>query len=111
MIYMLVNKNNAVNSNVEFVSYSGKYPCLCMGVLTLKIDGEEVKFGNKYSNKDVDYPTFWHSGGGIDSNYCAYSGEWEIDVEELPEQYRKYATEIDDVFNENVEHGCCGGCI
>ena len=108
---MLVNKNNAVNSNVEFVSYSGKYPCLCMGVLTLKIDGEEVKFGNKYSHKNVDYPTFWHSGGGIDNNYCAYSGEWEIDVEELPEQYRKYATEIDDVFNENVEYGCCGGCI
>ena len=91
---MLVNKNNTVNNNVEFVSYSGKYPCLCMGILTLKIDGEEVKFGNKYSHKDVDYPTFWHSGGGIDSNYCAYSGEWKIDVEELPEQYRKYTTRL-----------------
>ena len=108
---MLVNKNNAVNSNVEFVSYSGKYPCLCMGMLTLKIDGEEVKFGNKYSHKDVDYPTFWHSGGGIDYNYETFSGEWIIDVESLPEHYRKYATEIDDVFNENVAHGCCGGCI
>ena len=108
---MLVNRSNEVNSNVEFISYSGKYPCLCMGVLTLKIDGEEVKFGNKYSNKDVDYATFWHSGGGIDNNYYAYSGEWEIDVEELPEQYRKYATEIGNVFNENVEYGCCGGCI
>ena len=109
---MLVNRNDTTtNNNVEFISYSGKYPCLCMGKLMLKIDGEEVKFGNKYSYKDVDYPTFWHSGGGLDNNYCAYSGEWEIDVEELPEQYRKYATEIDDVFNENVEHGCCGGCI
>ena len=108
---MLVNRNDTTtNNNVEFISYSGKYPCLCMGKLMLKIDGEEVKFGNKYSYKDVDYPTFWHSGGGIDRNYCAYSGEWEINVEELPEQYRKYATEIDEVFNENVEYGCCGGC-
>ena len=57
---MLINRSNEVNSNVEFVSYSGKYPCLCMGAVTLKIDGEEVKFGNKYSHKDVGYPTFWH---------------------------------------------------
>lgn len=107
---MLVNRNDTTNNNVEFISYSGKYPYLCIGKLVLKIDGEEVKFGNKYSYKDVDYPAFWHSGGGLDNNYCAYSGEWEIDVEELPEQYRKYAIEIDDVFNTNVEHGCCGGC-
>lgn len=110
---MLVNKNknNTVTSNVEFVSYSGTYPCLCMGMLTLKIDGKEVKFGNKYSYKDVDYPKFWESGGRIDSDYHVYSGEWEIDVEELPKQYRKYATEIDAIFNENVRHGCCGGCV
>lgn len=110
---MLVNKNknNAVNSNVEFVSYSGTYPCLCMGMLILKIDAKEVKFGNKYSYKDVDYPKFWQSGGRIDSDYHVYSGEWEIDVEELPKQYRKYAAEIDYIFNENVSHGCCGGCV
>lgn len=58
------------------------------------------------------YEPFWCSGGGINPNYeGTYSGEWEIDVLELPEQYRKYAKEIDMVFNENVEWGCCGGCI
>lgn len=39
------------------------------------------------------------------------TGEWEIDVDRLPEQFRKYAEEIGKVFNENVEYGCCGGCI
>lgn len=107
---MLINMVDDNNKHIEFVSYSGRYPCLCMGTLVLKIDGEEVRFGNKYSDKSVDYPTFWSSGGGLDHNYCAYSGEWNINVEELPEQYRKYATEIDNVFNTNVEHGCCGGC-
>lgn len=107
---MLINMANDNNEHIEFISYSGRYPCLCMGTLVLKIDGQEVKFGNKYSDKNVDYPRFWNSGGGLDSDYCAYSGEWEIDVEELPEQYRKYATEIDDVFNTNVKYGCCGGC-
>lgn len=107
---MLINKNDAVNSNVKFVSYSGKYPCLCFGTLVLNIDGKEVRFGSKFKDENVDYPRFWSSGGGIDNDYCAYSGEWVINVEDLPEQYRKYAAEINEVFNTNIEYGCCGGC-
>lgn len=30
---------------VEFVGYNGKYPNLCRGTLTLKIDGKLVRFG------------------------------------------------------------------
>ena len=37
---------------IEFVSYTGKYPCLCMGTLTLKIDGKEMSFKGGF-----------HSGG------------------------------------------------
>lgn len=38
-------------------------------------------------------------------------GEWEINAEDLLEEFRNYAYEIDKVFNENVERGHCGGCI
>lgn len=50
---MLVNKNNEHSQNVEFVSYTGKFPNLCSGVLTLRIDGENVKFG--HSIEDFDW--------------------------------------------------------
>lgn len=112
---MVINQNKDISKHVEFISYTGKYPNLCGGELTLKIDDEEVKFGitidAKTGEKIEDiYPIFWSSGGGIDKNYCAYQEEWIIDASELPEEYRKYAREIDEVFNTNVRHGCCGGC-
>ena len=62
------------------------------------------------------YPPFWHSGGscGFTDGYgdsYVNQGEWEIDIEELPEELKCYASEIDEVFNANVEEGCCGGCL
>lgn len=99
--------------HVRFVEYTGDYPNLCRGKLTLNIDGEDVTFGYSWtSNPSPMYRPFWSSGGGLRENYAGtYSGEWIIYTDELPEKYRKYAPEIDCVFNENVEYGCCGGCI
>ena len=110
--------NGNLKGCVEFISYTGKYPNLCSGVLTLKIDNEVVKFGHELKNynweidkyNDSNYDKFWVSGGGI-RNWCPYQNEWVINVEDIPEKYHKYATEIDYVFNENVPHGCCGGCV
>ena len=34
--------------HVEFISYTGRYPNLCSGILTLRIDGKEVTFGYNY---------------------------------------------------------------
>ena len=42
---MLINKPRTTE-DVKFISYTGKYPVLCCGVLTLEIDGEIVEFGN-----------------------------------------------------------------
>lgn len=117
---MVVN-NNKNNTHVEFVSYTGKYPNLCRGVLTLLIDSEEVRFGHDYSKigsyeSDGNYDSFWESGGncGFRNNYqdsYVNSGEWVINAEDIPDKYRKYAEEIDDVFNSCVDYGCCGGCL
>lgn len=95
-------------NHVKFISYTGKYPNLCSGDLTLEIDGKIYRF-KRYENR------FWRSGGYV-SFYDDWSadvgtGEWEIDVESLPEEIRKYADEIAEVFNANVAPGCCGGCV
>lgn len=106
---MLVNGSE--EKHVSFVSYSGDYPNLCTGLLVLLVDGVEYKF-NPYIVKPTGgyYPSFWSSGGGLDGDYCPYQAPWNIDVSDLPEEIRKYALEIDEIFNANVPHGCCGGC-
>lgn len=113
-ISMLVHKNtlNAAE-HVKFISYTGKYPCLCSGILTLEIDGKEVSFGYEYPAQFHKLlPPFWESGGSTDwHNNRVTTGKWIIDVDELPNEYKKYAAEIDYVFNKNVAHGCCGGCL
>ncbi len=98
---------------VEFVSYTGKWPNLCGGILTLNIDGVEHRFGFKSGMHD----RFWSSGGGcgFPNGYgaepCVATGPWVIDADRLPAEFRALAPEIDEVFNSNVPHGCCGGCI
>lgn len=113
---MLINQDKEnVTGHVKFISYTGKYPHLCCGDLTLEIDGEKVIFWSMHcsrmNKRKGIYPIFWHSGGYISRDYEAHTGEWQIDVSEIPEKYRKYASEIDEVFNANVPYGCCGGCI
>lgn len=114
---MLINKPRTTE-DVKFISYTGKYSALCCGVLTLEINGVRVSFGHdkSYYKNDGNYDAFWHTGGRCGfRNHYKYSycetGEWIIDAQKLPEKYRKFAGEIDRVFNDNVEWGCCGGCL
>lgn len=129
---MVINKKNKDNQRVKFISYTGDYPNLCSGVLTLEIDGKQYKFGHDFNYYHVDengnwrhldedpnnpnFESFWTSGGcvtgsGPDWEFEVSHGEWEIDVDELPEQFWDVADEIDRVINENIRQGCCGGCI
>ena len=104
---MVINKP-ITTGDVKFISYTGKYPALCCGALTLEIDGEIVEFGS-----GKRYGSFWHTGGECwcksSRSYCDRD-EWIIDYNEIPPIYREFADEINEVFNDNVEWGCCGGC-
>ena len=48
---MLVNTNvDTIETHVKFISYTGKYPCLCSGILTLEIDDKRIQFGYNTPN-------------------------------------------------------------
>ena len=103
---------------IEFVSYSGEYPNLCSGILTVKIDGVEHTFGGYGPFEDEHhYPKFWTSGGSVwfdeDWNdYCS-QGPWELNAErgEYPPEIYDLLPKVLEVMNEHVPEGCCGGCI
>lgn len=86
---------------VKFISYDGEYPALCYGTLTIEVDGI------KYELTDCLY-----SGGSIsfDDDGIEYVeiGEWSVSV---PDELKEFKKEITDIVNDNVEHGCCGGCV
>lgn len=87
---------------VKFVSYDGKYPDLCMGTLVLEIDGKIVNpKGVLMSGGSV---TFYNGCADVEVT----NGEWELD---LPNEYLEFYDDIKKVVNENVPHGCCGGCV
>lgn len=117
-------RDNNRNNRVEFISYSGTWPYLCHGVLSLKIDGKIYNFGHNYLHLDTktgqfldenpenpNYERFWSSGGYIGCDYEVHTDKWLIDPNSLPVELRDLSSEIDEVFNENVMYGCCGGCI
>lgn len=87
---------------VEFVSYDGAYPNLCTGQLVLKINGQVREFSRHCLQ----------SGGTVwfDNDWNAHieNGRRSIDPPEDLEPLRK---EIEECINENIPHGCCGGCV
>ena len=87
---------------VEFVSYTGKYPNLCSGNLTLLVNGIKFTGFSLSSNGRVWFDDDW--------NEHIAKGSWEVDEwpANFPEEAKKEALEV---INENIEHGCCGGCI
>lgn len=101
---------HAQGNSVKFISYTGRYPNLCSGILALEIEEKTVTFGLPYEKPKPQYPNFWASGGNCDWDGNPTSGPWIIDPDALPVEYQAYAAEIEEVFNANVPWGCCGGC-
>ena len=86
------------------VSYDGKYPNLCSGNLSVSIDGNVYQF-----------PDYCLQSGGFvsfdeDWQEHVVEGDWEITdwPANLPIEYRQ---EVLDAVNDQIPHGCCGGCV
>lgn len=102
---------------IKFVNYTGSYPNLCSGVLTLLVNGKEVTFGPEW--KGAEFPKFWASGGS-----CGFAGKgwtdeyvntgrwfWSIFEADKLKEFLPYKDELMEIFNLNVPFGCCGGCL
>lgn len=89
---------------VKFISYDGKYPNLCRGTLVIEVNGKRYEL--KYVIQSGGQVTF-------DEDWSAdiVSGEWYIDSDDLPDELKPYREEIEEVVNDNIPYGCCGGCI
>ena len=89
---------------LTFVSYDGRFPNLCSGTLVLALNGAPIKF----------LPGCLASGGSVlfDVNWSGHieKGPWCIHQwpENFPEEWKLEAVRL---VNENIEWGCCGGCI
>lgn len=101
-----MDKENVENTEVKFISYDGKAPTLCSGTLTIEVAGVEF----------VLPPHTFESGGSVtfddDWEETITEGPWKIaDFAEFPEELEPFKEKILELVNENVEHGCCGGCV
>ena len=91
-------------NNLKFISYDGSYPNLCSGKLIMELNNEKIIF-----------PTYCLSSGGSvsfteDWDENVTSGEWSIS--EFPKNFPKELEEhANRLVNENIEYGCCGGCV
>jgi hypothetical protein len=85
------------------IEYNGAYPALCRGKLTAVIDC--VRY---------DFPANCLLSGGeawaIDVYKGTTEGDWEVKEwpEDFPNEFKKATVTA---INEQIEHGCCGGCI
>ena len=104
-----------MSKRVEFVSYTGKWPCLCHGDVTLKIDGKVVEFCKyRCDSKETGKPYLKLESGGTCGFTNGYRdsfvehGPWSIDLDPC---YAELEDEILEVINDNIPWGCCGGCL
>lgn len=101
---------------VEFVDYTGEFPCLCSGEVTLKIDGQVVEFCRyKSDSEKTGKPYLSLTSGGrcyfdddVEWHDHVEYGPWSID---LDPRYAEIEDEILEVINSNIPWGCCGGCL
>jgi hypothetical protein len=91
-------------AKIEFIDYDGEYPCLCFGTLKIKVDGKEYNLEHVMISGGAVYATEDYS------DMWAEQDDWKLNLSSYPE-LEPYKEEITKLVNDNVEKGCCGGCI
>ena len=81
-------------------------------MLTLRIDGQEVSFGDK---DECDYPRFWMSAGdcGQDKGNVRWEPHragWVVRSNKLPVIYKKLGKEFIRLMDQNIRPWCNGKC-
>ena len=90
--------------SIKFVGYDGEFPNYCGGKLSLMVDGK------LWEKKYCLSHTF---GFYFDENWSEvfYDGVWTLDEDFFKEFTDEEKKVIEALVNENVERGCCGGCV
>lgn len=94
---------------VSKINYDGCYPNLCSGILTVTTSDND---GNE---KEWIFPNFcMKSGGSVSFNdemdELVDCGEWSIS--EFPDGFPEdLEQDVEKMVNQEVECGCCGGCV
>lgn len=89
------------------IRYDGEYPNLCSGHLEVWVDDKYYDFGTHVIT----------SGGGVsfdeDWNENVWRGDWEFSsFTEFPKDFpMELKDQLLEVINEQIPHGCCGGCV
>lgn len=75
---------------------------MCSGTLVLKINGvERILEHCLSSGGSVSFDESWRE--------TVIQGKWS--VHDLPNDLKPVREESEDCINENIPHGCCGGCV
>lgn len=89
---------------IKFISYDGAWPNLCRGTLTVEKDGKQYSmYGVLVSGGSVSFDNDWEE--------CIEEGDWSIDRDALVPELQDDWRELESLVNDEIPHGCCGGCI
>lgn len=90
---------------IEFIKYTGKWPTLCSGDLYFKVNDKKYKIGGLFPGGEVGFK------GGYSGESYIKKGPWRLPDYNFSEELKPYKRLITKMVNENVEYGCCGGCL
>lgn len=111
----------SIADTINLISYDGKYPNLCSGILTVDINGEVERFNHCLENRERNskerlekYPD--QGNWVFDPQINSYEGYFDEPdccyFKRQAEKPMKESTrlEIERMINQNILQSCCNGC-